>query len=317
LLLGEGGAGARTQLSMPGLLHAAIHRVYTDQGADAARALVGELRRLHAQAQAATENGDREASAARIRAVHAEEVRIVLGVFGEGLAGRVVDAVVADADQLRREVVEAEADGRQLPRAHELLAHIDSLLARGGSALERGDAAGALDAAARAAASADAVRHVIADASRALTIDDLFQNALARDRQLSGSASPSTTARYDVLKATADAAVKAGNRDRAHDALKAARTEQIRIVIDVLGPAAADRMLAVLKERSEAARAGVTHARAVGRDVYRLERMLESVRDLTSRAQRARAAGDAATALDLGSHAATLVNALHIALNSD
>ena len=316
LLLGDDAVGRNTQLSMPGLLHAAIRKVYTEQGAIAARAMIGELRRLHDQAQTALANGDREASVARLRAVRAEEIRIVLRVFGDRLASRVVDDVTADAAQLAAVVGELESAGQSLTRARELLTSIDALLVQSGTYMELGNAAAALDAAARAASATDGLRQLLVDLARVPTVDVLYDAALARLR----AATPNAvlpTRRHDALQQAAHDAVRSGDHERAHTSLRAARAERIRLVLEVLGADVVDRMLQDVKKAHDEAGTGLARARTAGRDIYKLERMLETTRDLHGRATQALAGRDAATALDLGSHAATLVNAIRIALSAN
>jgi phage shock protein A len=111
--------------------------------------------------------------------------------------------------------------------------------------------------------------------------------------------------------------VRSGQNDRAHTALRAVRAERIRVVLEILGSEAVDQILQDVKRAHTEAAVGVTQARTAGRDVFRLERMLDTARDLYSRASQAFTRGDAATALDLGSHAATLVNSIRIALSAD
>ncbi len=94
------------------------------------------------------------------------------------------------------------------------------------------------------------------------------------------------------------------------------RAERIRIVRDVLGREVVERMLQDVRRAQSEAAAAMTRARAAGRDVSRLERMLDTTRDLHGRAVQAFARGDATAALDLGSHAATLVNAIRISLTA-
>jgi hypothetical protein len=302
-------------LSLQGLLYSAVHRVYTEQGAGAARALVGDLRRLQEEARSAQSSRDREASTARLRAVQIEELDIVLRVFGEGVPDRVITTVAADGERLRSAVAASTQAGRDLPRGAALLAELDHTLAEAARAADLGDVRAALDAATRAAAKADGVRLILAEAKRIPALEDLFDAAVDALRQREG---PDQTRleleRYNELQRRADASVGAGDRQRTHSALQAVRTEQVDIVLRVLGADATRRMLDAFSYSIEDVDRALAEARQGGRDIGKLERMAASARDLRNRASTALAAGDPETALDLGSHAVGLLNAIRLAL---
>jgi hypothetical protein len=318
MLLGDGGAAGaagRAPLSLPGLLHSAVDRVYREQGAAAARTLIMELRVLHLSVQRATLAGDREDAAARMHALHAEELRVVLSVFGDPVAARVAEAVRTDAQRLRARLTVLQQDGHALPRAAEALASVEELLVDAEAALAAGDARGALDAGTRAAALVDAVRRVLADAVRLPALEQVFDRAVSR---LSEGGDPdrvrAALADYHRADAAARAAVRSGDREDAHAALEAVRREQIRVVLRVLGPGAVAHALQQARTASDELDSSLAAARSAGRDVSRLERMLASANDMLHRAELAFTSGDAAAALDLGSHAAGLLNAIRVAL---
>lgn len=302
-------------LSLQGLLFSAVHKVYTEQGAGAARSLVGELRRLQEDARAAQSSREREAATARLLELHAEELGIVLRVFGPGIAERTAAAVRVDAEGLRSAVAASEQAGRELPRASILLDRLAEALAEARAAATDGDVLASLDAATRAAAMADGVRVALAEARRIPTLEDLFAASVdvLRSRQ-DGEDVQQDLARFDALQRDADAAVGSRDRERVHTALRAVRDEQVAVVLGVLGPPAVTRMLDAFGYSVADAETALALARRAGRDVSRLERMVASARDLRSRAASALAAGDAATALDLGSHAVGLLNSVRLAL---
>jgi hypothetical protein len=301
-------------LAMPGLLHAAVRKVYTEQGIAAARELVDELRRLNEQAQAAAADGDATAGTDELHRLHEEEIRIVLQVFGDALAGRVLDAVRADAALLESTVTGLESGGRSLPGARASLARIRGLLHQGAASARQGEAASALGAAGRAASELEGIRRALAEASRLPTVAVLYEDALARLRASDAYMAQRTLEKHGALERVARDAVQAGDRDRAHAALESVRRNQLQFVLSVLGPAAAERVVADVEQARRTAETDVARAGSIGRDVYRLDRMLEAARDLHSRAARALAQGDATTALDLGCHAANLVNAVRLAV---
>jgi hypothetical protein len=302
-------------LSLPGLLYSSVHRVYTEQGPGAARALVGDLRRLQEEARSAQSSRDREASTARLRAVHDEELDVVLRVFGDGVVDRVITTVAADGERLRSAVAASTQAGRELPRGVALLAELDHTLAGAARAADLGEVRQALDAATRAAALADGVRLVLAEAKRIPGLEDLFDAAVVALRQRQGpDQARRELERYNELQRLAAASVGSGDRQRAHSALQAVRTEQVDVVLRVLGVDAARRMLDAFSYSILDVDRTLAAARQGGRDIGKLERMAASARDLRARASTSLAAGDAATALDLGSHAVGLLNAIRMAL---
>ena len=315
LLNGGPSAGAVPDLSLPGLVYSAVHKVYSEQGASAARALVTDLRRMEEQGRDAMTGGDREQSADRLASIRREEIHIVLRVFGDAIVPRIIDAVVLEAVRVEAQVDDAEVSGALAPRARDLLAQVDMQLAEAGAALGRGDALAALDAATRAGASAEAARHVLAGARRIHGLEELFERAAVQvQAELGAVEARAVLADYNALQRAAENVVLNGDRSRAHDALRAVRSEQIRLVLDVLGPAAVRQLVMDVADAAEQLDRGIVAARKAGRDVARLERMSAVSRDMVQRAHAALDANDAVLALDLGGHAAGLVNAARSAL---
>jgi hypothetical protein len=310
-LLADGRAAA-PGLSLPGLVYSAVHRVYSEQGASAARALLTDLRRLEQEGRAVSNGAGRGEAAAHSQALHAEEVRIVLRVYGDAIVARVIEAVREDALRWTVRVSAEEHAGRAVSEARELLARLDVQLAAAVTAQERGDAASALDAATRAAATGEELRAVLEYASRIDGLDDLFERATQRLRSAQGAGG--ALARHAELHSAAEDAVRLGSGERAHAALKAARDEQIRVVLAVLGPSSVERLLGEASAGLTELETMLQGARAAGRDVARLQRMAATSRDLLHRATAARQAGDAEVALDLATHAAGLVNAARTGL---
>jgi hypothetical protein len=302
--------------TVQGLLHAALHRVYSDHGASAARGLVSELRRLQDEARRAMAASDREATSLRLQAARAEELAIVLRVFGHPVAERVVTGVALDLARLTRAVDESEQAGRLLPRSRELLAQMALTLQEAHAALERREALAALDAATRAAAVGEAVGQDVSDARRIPALAELFDLAAARPGGAVGDGGGVEDAlvRYRTLRQQANAAVRTGDRERAHRALEAVRAEQIRIVLDALGEQAAARLVTAVWQGVQELESELRAARSYSRDVARVERMVATARDMTVRARTALEAGNSASALDLASHAAGLINAGRLTL---
>jgi hypothetical protein len=314
-LLGDPASMQASPHTLQGLLHAAVHRVYAEQGPAAARGLVADLRRVQDQAGRAMAGGDRETATMRLRALHAAEIDVVLRVFGDGVVPRIISAVAIDVARLQRTVEEAEAAGRQMERGRELLATAATMLEGASGALQAGSAAEGLDAASRAAANAELVRQEVADARRIPALADLFDlaaAALQADRGADGLAAE--MARHRILADAAADAVRSGDRARAQRALDAVRAEQIRVVLEVLGADAVEHLNAAVTRGVAEADVALQAATSAGRDVSRLERMVATARDMGGRARAAADSGDTPAALDLASHAAGLVNSARLAL---
>jgi hypothetical protein len=309
----KGAEGGVAGLSLPGLVHAAVHRVYTEHGAAAARSLVADLRRVQEQSGPAATGSEPEMSPLRANAARMEELRIVLHVFGSPIVLRIIDAVQRDADRMEIALVEVEANGGAPERARELLSRVRSQIMTAQAETGR-DALGALDAATQAAAAADALRLILDAARRLSDIDDLFNTAALRMRDDVGpDAAREALTEYNRLRRAGEGVVGSGDRQRAHSALKAIRDEQIRIVLDVLGAAAVQRLVDEATVAATALSAQLASAR-VG-DVSRLERMSAAASDMLARAAASLDAADHAAALDLASHAAGLINAARLALS--
>jgi hypothetical protein len=302
-----------SMLALPGLVQAAVRKVYAEQGIAAAAALVEPLRRLHEEVQA-ERAGDSAGAGDALERLHAEEIRILLHVFGDALAGRVLAAVRSDAVLLADTVAGLESTGRRVPRAGASLARVDALLQEGDAFLAQGDAPAALGAAGRAAKEADAIRRSFAEASRLPTVGVMFEEAVDRLRASDTYTAEREIEKYRAVEAAAQVAIRNGNRDQAHAAVDVVRREQIQLVLSILGPAAAERTVRAAEQARVATEADLARAAAAGRDVFRLDRMLKVARDLNGRADRAFRRGDAATALDLGSHAADLIDTVRLAL---
>jgi hypothetical protein len=297
--------------TLPGLLHTAIRTVYTEQGAGAARSLVNDLRRAREQVRART---GLEAAAAAGAAARAEELDIVLRVFGDGIVPATLGAVRAELDRQR-----TEADGASAAdtgRIRELLRAAEQQMTMALTASTEGDSRSALDHAAQAGTLVERAGRARAEALRVPALPELFDAAVARVRMLNGNGDDvrARLARYNELQYAAEQVVRSGERQRAHDALQAAREEQVRFVVDVLGAGAVSRMLASTGMALRELDSELLATRRAGRDVTRLTRMAATARDLLSRANAADRDGDAAAALDLGSHAAGLVNTLRYSL---
>jgi hypothetical protein len=313
-LLGLDAAGRSSPHTLEGLLHAAVHRVYTEQGAAGARALVGDLRRLQEDARRAEATGDRDQVTSGMRAVQEEEAAIVLRVFGADVARRVTVGASLEAARLERSIADAEAAGHSMEHAYRLMKGMAGMIAEAESAVAAGDAAGALRTATRAAGAAAAVRQGVAAAQRIPVLADLRDLALATAGDYGSDSS--LPAPYARLRDAADAAARQGDREHAQRAVQALREEEVRLVVDALGSEAARQLVDAVQRGISDTAAATASAAAAGRDVGRIQRMVATAREMNHRASLAMEADDPARALDLASHAAGLVNSARLALSA-
>lgn len=309
------GAGAPPH-SLSRLLHEAIHRVYTEEGSESARAMVADLHRLRETPGVALASpADAGAAPPSGGAVRAEEIRLVLSVLGAGVVPRVVDGVRADAARLGERVAQGDAGEAGRSRAATLFEEADRLLDEAMARFAAGSTASALDAATRAAVVVHEVRTTLLLAMSLPTLESLFDDAVTRLRLLRGPLHARTALEpVSSLQAEAAEAVRSGDRDRAHAALTAVRREQIALVLHVLGPDVPQRQLTAVRAALRDAGAATGRSLNAGRDVHRLERMLAVARDIEDRATEAMRAGRIDDALDLASHAASLINTLNAEL---
>lgn len=96
----------------------------------------------------------------------------------------------------------------------------------------------------------------------------------------------------------ARAAREAGDRDGAMAALRAARLESARIIVDVLGTSVVDEALTRARQSVDRVAERLERARAGGRDVTRLEERLTRLREALAEAEAAYQAGDFPLALE-------------------
>jgi hypothetical protein len=301
---------AAAPTSLPRLLQRAIARVELQQGSAAVRRLLTDWRSLNDEAREALTDGDRQLAQSKIDAVRVEELRIVSTVLGAHGVQQVVREVALGLAHGRLDWGVAESAGKDLSQARDLADQVTRLLYNANRAIEVGDYPTALDHATRASDRLDGLTHFLIALYRIPGLETMFTDAVARVTRERGLAAAKTlVGASDQVNADARAALRSGDRERARQKLEAARKEQIRVVLRVSGPGVVAPLLAqvdagIAATRPRIARLGDT------RLAPRATRMLSEAASLRARARLALNRGDAATALDLASHAAGVVNAL-------
>ena len=301
---------AQSPTSLAQLLRSAIAKVESERGAGASRRLLENWQKLQDEARAAVRAGNRAEAMARIEAIRAEEIRIVLLVLGEPTAQRVISAVTAAESRLRSDLTRAEAAGKDVMRARELAVPVTTLLQQAVRALQARDPAKALDFATQASDRLDVVTHYLIALDRIPTVETLFADAVATvTREQGRDATTTLLATLNQLKDEARAAMLAGDRAETGRKLEAVRREQIRIVMELLGEGVVETMIQRVDAGIVSTRTRLANA-TEPRLVEHARRMLTEAVDLNARAKALRTRDDQIGALDLASHAAGLINAL-------
>ena len=288
--------------TLPVLFGNALLKTQRQLGAEAVGELMAEWEARQAEVRAAHTTGDRNAVQSKLQALHNEEIRIILKVFGPEVVKQVIYESYMELGAARIRIDEAERGGAHTASAAATSRQIQNMLDRA-TVLSNRQPARALAMATQAAALLAAIDDSIIELRRVRGIETLFPAAAAK-------LSPRELAAHAQLEKEAQRALRDGQRSVAGEKLAALRAEEIRLVLDVMGRHTATRVLrdvhAVLRDM----RTRIDALKREGADVSRLERMLNSATDMYNRGDRADREGDAATALDLGSHAAGLLNSL-------
>jgi len=296
--------------SLPHLFRTALITVGKERGPRLLQRDLANWRRLNDEARAALSVGDRQVAQARIEAVRAEQIRLVVNVLGHKAVHRAVQDVGVSLARAGIELNNAEIAGKEVRRARAMTAQVNELMQRANVALERSDHEAALDQLTRASDLLDGVAHFLITLQRIPALETLFEEAVARaGRQQHRAALDSMLASLDTLNADARRALRNGQRERAQRSLEAVRKEQIRVVLSALDSGTVHGLIKQVDAGLAVSAARVNRLTDVRlRD--RASRMLDEASSLIARAHKAHEQRAAATALDLASHAAGLVNAL-------
>ena len=288
-LLVRAGLAPAGDFTVATLLHDAIRTVQRERGTEAARL---ELERIRAAGVA----GD---SAER------RQLAIVLDVLGPGVLGGAAAETGARLERLAAalDTVPA-ADAAPLHATH---ARAVQALTLGRNALAGGDSLVALAEFTRSAALAVELRRALLLRDRIEALPELFRRARARIEAASDRQPPPQLQRHGELVERARRSVAHGKRLDTHRALQAVRAEEVHLTVAVLGAPTVNTLVAKVEmelERLEPLAAGKP----------RMQRMHAAGKDLAVRARRELERGRPEAALDLGSHAAGLANALRLAV---
>ena len=255
-----------------------------------------------AEVRAAHAAGDPAAVQARLQRLRNEEIRFVIDVLGSSVISRVLSETNVALANARLRLLEAAKQGAQTSAAESSAEEISQLLSRA-TALAAQDPARSLDVATEAARLLANIDDAIIELRRLRGVETLFPD-------LATTLKPEELRTHVRLQSDAHAALRSGDRQQASAKLTAVRDEEIRLVLKATHNAASGHLLEQIGGSLTELRLSVQAEKAAGVDAVRRERMLATAHDLFEQAQEAEARGDHARALDLGSHAAGLLNSL-------
>jgi len=296
---------------LPILFRESVAAVEKFEGRSGVESLLSDWRKLQEDLKAEAATADRSTIEARLAQIHAEELRVVRSVLGNNGILRLVSETNAGMAAAGISIDAARTSGSDVSRALALAEQVRQKLAATNRAMVAKSSTQALDHAAQAAGTLLMLKHHLVELQRVAGIETLYPRAVEKVREERGAAAAAAlTSTLEILNTRSRAALRSGDRSGAHENLTLARAEQIRIVQQVFGDEAAVKLVAQIGIRADEIGAHLKVLDTSGRDVVKQQRMLREALNLKLRAADALAAGDAATALDLGSHAAGLLNAL-------
>jgi hypothetical protein len=294
--------------TLPALLNEALHTAQRDLGSKALNELASEWESRQAEVQAAYSAHDSPAIQARLQALRAEEARMILKVLGSDVVHRVLAESNAALVDARARVREATRRGVNTQDAESVIRRVNDQLSQA-TAFAADQPTRALLIATEAAAQLVSINDMTIDLRRLRGVEDLFPAVAA-------SVPPAELRHHARLSSEARAAVKSGRRSIATAKLNELRAEEIRIVLQATGNRASRELVTQVGETVTDLETALDRMREDGKETARARRMLQVATDMYNRGREAEAAGDNATALDLASHAAGLLNSLRHLLSN-
>ena len=296
--------------TLPALFREAIATTEAEQGHVGVDALLSNWHDLQNQLKDDGASAERAAIQAKVAAIHTEELKVVLRGLGQPVLTRVLSGLTIDLASAQSRIA-AQLHDDEANRANTLATQVRQKLASARGAIVVGDNTNALDQATQAATLLSGLDYYLIEAQRIAGLEALYPRAVDQLKTASTNR-PALDALAQVERNSAAAreALRDGNRLDAQHKLEQARAQQINVVLQVFGPQTATDLVHQVEERTSMLRSSLTMLEAGGQDITHYQHMLGEVNDLVKRARSAADAGDAASALDLGSHAAGMLNAL-------
>lgn len=299
--------------TLPALFRESITKVEHAQGPRAVDNLLLQWRTLQEELKTEAPTASRAATQAKLAAIHNEELKIVEKVLGPRVITRLIGDLNVGLAEARAHVMGAQAGGADMSSAWSVMQEIESKLSAARTAVAASKNREALDAATSATATLAGLRYFLVEGRRISGLESLLPRIAEQLKQQNDT---ETLARLEQLKRETSRALRSSDRTAAQLKLAELRRQNIAVVLQVLGAEAAERIIDDVDVRAREVLATVAALKASGRDIVKLERMTREAIDLNTRARAALKKGDAETALDLGSHAAGILNAVqHLTWN--
>lgn len=299
--------------TLPALFRESIAKVESANGRRAVDQMLQDWRALQDELKTEAATASREAIQAKVAAIHEEELRIVELALGKRVITRLIGDGNVGVAEARAHIIAAEAAGVDLSAARSVADQVEAKLRTARLALQNSNSRAALEAATSASTTLAGLRYYLVEGRRIAGLETLLPKAIVR---LEAAGDRATIEKLAALKEQASAALRTGDRSAANSRLAELRAAHIKIVLRELGPDATSQLVHDVAERAVEVQSSLLSLKERGRDVAKLQRMTREAVDLNTRARAALKKGDAATALDLGSHAAGILNAVqHLTWN--
>lgn len=280
--------------SRSALFREAVERVAQADGMAALWSETARLRRHASAARTARARGDAAGQLAAERAHRQAQLHFSASALGDARIDDVNRAVRLALEAVRTRVLAAQAAGRDVARAAELVEQASAALSAG-AATPVAILSGATDA----ADALDRADQLLEAVNRIPTLEDLFAAALSDvRREAGGRAARALLSRYQTLVREAERALAAHDRLHAHSRLEQVRSEQVRIVVERIGGDGVSHHLSLVRVAEQALG---EHADGVRRAV---------ARDKLAEATTALRRGDLERALERATLAGEIVNVL-------
>jgi hypothetical protein len=290
------------------LFQQALEKAASERGREAAAALAAPVRQLQEEAARARAAGDAEAFRRKVEEAERAMARVVVGVLGREPVQRLLTMVGTQLREIERRLQEMEAQGHDVAAAREAVRQAVALYRSAGVAAGAGDPVSALVAASRAAAVLDrlpALRQTQAPGLLQGLLDQALQKVA---REQGREAAHRLSAELAASRERVDRARRAGDEAAFRAALEAHETWMAGVVVRVLGPETAGRVLAHSAEQLARMEERLRRAESEGHDVGRQRQTLGAAAELHGRAGAALAAGEPVLALRLAARALQLLS---------
>ncbi|MBI4544232.1 MAG: hypothetical protein HY703_03455 [Gemmatimonadetes bacterium] len=312
--------GQESTFTLEYLLRSALHKVRTEKGDSAARALKARLEALEAELRAAREAHDRERFERAQAALRAEQIKIVLEVLGNDVARQVVEGVSRALTEVRAQVAAARAAGKDVSKLDAGLARAAQVVDSASAALGRQQYDRALDLGTRAASLVSELRFAASVLDGSFIVIPALERLVAEAyhkvvKEQGRDSARALVAKLEQLQKELREAKQAHDRERAERLQAAIRAEQIRVAVAVLGAAAPAHVLEATVKVLEAVNTQIAALKAAGKDVKRLEEAAAKAAELIRQARTALESQKLPEALHLATQAGHLVDSLRRTLH--